>query len=340
MRPVTLAAGPACGCSCASSASAPSAATPPPSIPFLVPARPARPATRTARSAPARHRGRPAPPCAGPHRGVSAPPSAELSVSESARLADTAPTLDPATAAAIAELRAAAGAVPDRGVYGTKAPAKDRILAAVAAAEACVAAGPPPAATAGGLPPSPLYAPDGAWAPTAALPALAGDWAVLWSTVTCTGSRRVKLGLKTAVSLGGVTQAIQPSSSSAEGATPGGGGTGGGTATNTVSFAMHFMGGAAGALTLEAAYTPLSPVRVGISLTRAGLAPPALDALFGPARLPLLLEIFNPEGWLDTTFVGGGLRVGRDDKGHVYVLERVVGAGGSGGGGEGGPTAA
>ena len=45
-------------------------------------------------------------------------------------------------------------------------------------------------------------------------------------------------------------------------------------------------------------------------------------------RLPLLLAIFNPEGWLDTTFVGGGLRVGRDDKGHVFVLERQAEGGG------------
>lgn len=247
-----------------------------------------------------------------------ATPADAADAAAAARLADTAPTLDPATSAAIAELRSAAAAVPDRGVYGTKAPAKERILAAVAAAEALAAAGPPPAAAAAGLPPSPLYGPDGGWAPTAALPALAGTWAVLWSTVTCTGSRRVKLGLKTAVSLGGVAQTIDAAA---------------GTATNTVSFALHFMGGAGGALTLEAAYEPVSPTRVAISLTRAALAPPALDALFGPARLPLLLDIFNPAGWLDTTFVGGGLRVGRDDKGHVFVLERV--AGGGGGSGEG-----
>jgi hypothetical protein len=236
-----------------------------------------------------------------------------------AAAADRAGTATSSTAAIIADLRSAATAIPDRGVYGTKTPAKDRVLAAVAAAEALVAS---EAAAAAALPGSPcVSAATGAWAPTAALPALAGSWTVLWSTVTCTGSRRVKLGLKTAVSLKGVAQAI----SQGEG---GGGGASHpspitGTATNTVSFSLLFMGGAVGALTLEAAYETLSPTRVGIRLTRAALAPPALDALFGPARLPLLLEIFNPEGWLDTTFVGGGLRVGRDDKGHVFVLERV-----------------
>ena len=100
------------------------------------------------------------------------------------------------------------------------------------------------------------------------------------------------------------------------------------TATNTVAFSLLFMGGSPGALTLEAAYATLSPTRVGITLTAASLSPPALDALFCPPRLPLLLAIFNPEGWLDTTFVGGGLRVGRDDKGHVFVLERQAEGGG------------
>jgi hypothetical protein len=39
----------------------------------------------------------------------------------------------------------------------------------------------------------------------------------------------------------------------------------------------------------------------------------------------LLLSIFNPEGWLDITYVDSELRVGRDDKGNLFVLERAQG---------------
>lgn len=38
----------------------------------------------------------------------------------------------------------------------------------------------------------------------------------------------------------------------------------------------------------------------------------------------LLLSIFNPEGWLDITYVDSELRVGRDDKGNLFVLERTT----------------
>ncbi len=40
------------------------------------------------------------------------------------------------------------------------------------------------------------------------------------------------------------------------------------------------------------------------------------------ANYALLLSIFNPEGWLDTTYVDDRHRIGRDDKGNVFVLER------------------
>lgn len=49
--------------------------------------------------------------------------------------------------------------------------------------------------------------------------------------------------------------------------------------------------------------------------------PEALEALF-KQNYVLLLSIFNPEGWLDITYVDQELRVGRDDKGNIFVLER------------------
>ena len=71
------------------------------------------------------------------------------------------------------------------------------------------------------------------------------------------------------------------------------------------------------------AVAPASPTRVSIELSTAKLHPPQLDALLA-SHMELLLSIFNPQGWLDTTFVGGGVRVGRDDKGNIFILERVA----------------
>lgn len=79
-----------------------------------------------------------------------------------------------------------------------------------------------------------------------------------------------------------------------------------------------------GSLDIAASYAP-SPAapgrRVDIAFESARLSPPALEAVF-KSNYDLLLGIFNPEGWLEVTYLDGELRVGRDDKGHVFVLER------------------
>ena len=49
--------------------------------------------------------------------------------------------------------------------------------------------------------------------------------------------------------------------------------------------------------------------------------PSGLEKLFA-SNYDLLLSIFNPEGWLDITYVDETHRVGRDDKGNVFYLER------------------
>lgn len=51
-------------------------------------------------------------------------------------------------------------------------------------------------------------------------------------------------------------------------------------------------------------------------------APPQLQKLF-EANYDLLLSIFNPEGYLDITYVDDQHRVGRDDKGNVFLLQRL-----------------
>lgn len=69
----------------------------------------------------------------------------------------------------------------------------------------------------------------------------------------------------------------------------------------------------------------LTPARTPTPLQ----APKQLQTIF-EANLDLLLSIFNPEGHLDITYLEaspGGWRVGRDDKGNVFLLERVRAAG-------------
>jgi PAP_fibrillin len=50
--------------------------------------------------------------------------------------------------------------------------------------------------------------------------------------------------------------------------------------------------------------------------------PRQLQQLF-EQNFDLLLSIFNPEGWLDITYVDESHRVGRDDKANVFFLERM-----------------
>lgn len=57
-------------------------------------------------------------------------------------------------------------------------------------------------------------------------------------------------------------------------------------------------------------------------LSTALQVPDQLQQLF-KQNYELLLSIFNPEGWLEITYVDDELRVGRDDKGNIFVLERA-----------------
>lgn len=51
--------------------------------------------------------------------------------------------------------------------------------------------------------------------------------------------------------------------------------------------------------------------------------PSQLQVLF-EQTLDLLLSIFNPEGHLDITYLDGAWRVGRDNKGNVFLVEKVA----------------
>lgn len=101
-----------------------------------------------------------------------------------------------------------------------------------------------------------------------------------------------------------------------------------------------------GALTIEASFEVATGSRVSVQFLRSTLRPDALQKLFEQARAlgcgaaschcassdeppptlqnyELLLSIFNPDGWLDITYVDNELRVGRDDKGNIFLLERM-----------------
>ncbi|KAM7514304.1 hypothetical protein LguiA_003887 [Lonicera macranthoides] len=61
--------------------------------------------------------------------------------------------------------------------------------------------------------------------------------------------------------------------------------------------------------------------RVNISYNNSTLTPEQLMSMFRK-NYDLLLEIFNPEGWLEITYVDDMIRIGRDDKGNIFILER------------------
>lgn len=62
--------------------------------------------------------------------------------------------------------------------------------------------------------------------------------------------------------------------------------------------------------------------RVDIQFESSRLVPEQLLSLF-QKNYDLLLSIFNPEGWLEITYVDDMLRVGRDDKGNIFLVERI-----------------
>mmetsp|Transcript_14304 Transcript_14304/g.46982 ORF Transcript_14304/g.46982 Transcript_14304/m.46982 type:complete len:260 (+) Transcript_14304:1-780(+) len=143
--------------------------------------------------------------------------------------------------------------------------------------------------------------------PTARLEEVAGDWRLLYTTVTIRGRKKTRLGLRSLVELGEFYQHIDLASS---------------TSLNVVCFSVAGLGSLKGSLTLEAKFSVASPTRVDISLVRSELEPEQLQSVF-EENYDLLLEIFNPEGWLEICYVDESLRVGRDSSGHLFVLERA-----------------
>ncbi|CAK0761420.1 hypothetical protein CVIRNUC_002858 [Coccomyxa viridis] len=183
------------------------------------------------------------------------------------------------------ELLSAIASIPHTGVYGIEAGQKEAVLSLIEQVEAT----------------NPLKA------PTQHLEQCQGSWRLLFSTVTILGRRRIKLGLKEVVNVGELTQHIDIATQHTR---------------NVVDFDILLFGKFRGSLTIEAKYKPVSPCRVSITLEKAMLVPQQFQKLF-EKNYDLLLSIFNPEGWLDITYVDAEHRIGRDDKGNIFVLERI-----------------
>lgn len=142
--------------------------------------------------------------------------------------------------------------------------------------------------------------------PTRAVKQLNGRWKLLYSTIRILGSKRSKLGLREFVQIGDMFQEIDMSSR---------------TAVNTVDFNVSGFTMMKGSLTIKAEFEAQSASRVDVTFRSATLKPDQLEKLF-QKNYDLLLEIFNPEGWLEITYLDEQLRVGRDDDGHIFLLEK------------------
>ncbi|KAF4357215.1 hypothetical protein F8388_017427 [Cannabis sativa] len=142
--------------------------------------------------------------------------------------------------------------------------------------------------------------------PTRNLEKVAGNWKLVYSTITVLGAKRTKLGLRDFISLGDFFQTIDVVKSKA---------------VNVIKFNVRGFKMLDGQLTIEASFKIASISRVEINYDHSTIIPDQLMNMFRK-NYDLLLGIFNPEGWLEITYVDDILRIGRDDKGNIFILER------------------
>lgn len=142
--------------------------------------------------------------------------------------------------------------------------------------------------------------------PTVDLDKLGGWWKLIYSTITILGSKRTKLGLRDFISLGDFLQIIDVDK---------------GKAVNVIMFNVRGLSLFSGKLIIEASFKISSKSRVDISYNTSTIVPDQLMNMFRK-NYDILLGIFNPDGWLEITYVDETLRIGRDDKGNIFILER------------------
>jgi PAP_fibrillin len=139
--------------------------------------------------------------------------------------------------------------------------------------------------------------------------AVGGAWRLLYTTLTVLGRKRVRLAIGTKnkpgfVMLGPLYQVVDVGASET---------------TNIVVFKLAL--GGSGTFKLTAGYETVSSTRVAVTTKSAVLEPQKLEELLGD-NIALLSQIFDPTGHLDITYLDDDLRIGRDDKGEIFVLER------------------
>ncbi|XP_039063923.1 fibrillin protein 5 homolog [Hibiscus syriacus] len=142
--------------------------------------------------------------------------------------------------------------------------------------------------------------------PTLNLEKVGGCWKLVYSSITILGSKRTKLGLRDFISLGEFFQTIDIQKSKA---------------VNVIKFNARGLKLLNGKLTIEASFKIVSKSRVDISYDNSTITPDQLMNVFRK-NYDLLLGIFNPEGWLEITYVDDTMRIGRDDKGNLFILQR------------------
>ncbi|XP_062148611.1 fibrillin-5, chloroplastic [Alnus glutinosa] len=142
--------------------------------------------------------------------------------------------------------------------------------------------------------------------PTVNLDKVGGCWKLVYSSITILGSKRTKLGLRDFISLGDFFQTIDVSK---------------GKAVNLIKFSAKGLNLLNGQLTIEASFKIASKSRVEITYDKSSITPTQLMNVFRK-NYELLLGIFNPQGWLEITYVDDEIRIGRDDKGNIFILER------------------
>ncbi|PRQ49181.1 putative plastid lipid-associated protein/fibrillin [Rosa chinensis] len=127
--------------------------------------------------------------------------------------------------------------------------------------------------------------------PTVNLEKVGGCWKLVYSTITSLVSRRTKLGLRDFISLGDFYQNIDIAK---------------GKAVNVIKFDVRGLNLFNGRLTIVASFKKASKSLMNVFRK----------------NYDILLGIFNPDGWLEITYVDDTMRIGRDDKGNIFVLER------------------
>lgn len=139
----------------------------------------------------------------------------------------------------------------------------------------------------------------------------AGRWRLLYTTLEILGKNRVRLAIGSSqksglVKLGDFFQLVDPDIKQS---------------TNVIEFKV--LTGARGTFTISASYSIVGPKRVQVCMSDSFLQPQSFANLLGE-NISLLTNIFNPDGFLDITYVDHELRIGRDDKGKVFVLEKLA----------------